>query len=136
MRVVLDTNVILSGLMRPDGTPGQLIRYWLAHEYTLVLSQELLKEVELALYYPKVRTRIRRNDAELNAFLSMLRLLTEQVAIADTHADVPADADDAKVLATLIASRADWLVTGDRDLPALRNIYPILTPAEFFQRFF
>jgi predicted nucleic acid-binding protein len=46
----------------------------------------------------------------------------------------PRDPDDIPVLATLIASEADMLVTGDRDLLALREEYPIETPAEFVRR--
>lgn len=136
MRVVFDTNVVLSGLMRPEGTPGRLISRWLAHDFVLVLSGPMLDELELALFYPRVRARIRSSDAELEAFLAMLQLITEQADISGTAVDVPSDPGDAKVLATLVAAKADWLVTGDRDLLALRDSYPILTPAEFLQRFF
>ncbi len=48
--------------------------------------------------------------------------------------EYPRDPDDVPVLATLIASGADILVTGDRDLLAPRGKYPIETPAEFVRR--
>jgi predicted nucleic acid-binding protein len=47
---------------------------------------------------------------------------------------VPRDPGDDPVLATLLAADADCLVSGDGDLLALRDRYPILTPAEFARR--
>ena len=47
---------------------------------------------------------------------------------------VPRDPKDNFILATLIAGKAEYLVTGDADLLALRDRYPVLTPAEFAQR--
>lgn len=47
---------------------------------------------------------------------------------------VPRDADDTLVVAPLVEGRADFLVTGDNDLLALRGAYPIETPAEFARR--
>jgi len=135
MRVVLDTNVLLSGLMLPASVPGQIIQHWLANDFKLVLSAAMLDEFAVALHYPKVRSRIHRSEAELNAFLTMLRLLAEEVEITGIQANVPADANDTIVLATLIAAQADWLVTGDKGLLALREDYPILTPAEFLNGF-
>jgi uncharacterized protein len=44
------------------------------------------------------------------------------------------DAADQQVLATLRAARADYLITGDKDLLALAEKYPILTPATFWAR--
>ena len=48
--------------------------------------------------------------------------------------NVPRDTDDTLILAPLVEGRADFLVTGDEDLLALRSIYPIETPAEFARR--
>ena len=53
---------------------------------------------------------------------------------AELNFKYPRDPDDIPVLATLIASGADLLVTGDRDLLVLREEYPIETPAEFIRR--
>jgi putative PIN family toxin of toxin-antitoxin system len=64
----------------------------------------------------------------------LLRFRAEVVDVKSTHAVVPNDADDAPVLATLIASGADILVSGDQDLLALRDDYAIETAAEFCRR--
>ena len=52
---------------------------------------------------------------------------------ACTDADLR-DAADQQVLGTLLAARADYLITGDKDLLALVGRYPIVSPAEFWER--
>jgi len=64
----------------------------------------------------------------------MLRFRAEVVGIEAAHAVVPHDADDVPVLAALIASDADILVSGDQDLLDLRNDCAIETAAEFCRR--
>lgn len=54
----------------------------------------------------------------------------------ETTAHVPRDAKDNMVLATLLASKSDCLVTGDLDLLTLADTYPIISPAEFVGRIF
>jgi len=62
-------------------------------------------------------------------------LKPQVVSIAGVEADVPADPDDNHLLATLIAGKADWLITGDSDFDELSGQYPIITPGEFVRRF-
>ena len=73
-------------------------------------------------------------SARIESFVRQLLLRVELVEVAGTAATVPADLNDAPILATLIASAADVLITGDGDLLALRGLYPTETPAEFAQR--
>jgi len=54
--------------------------------------------------------------------------------LRSTSVEVPRDPKDTPILATLIASGADALVSGDRDLLELRGKYPIQTPPEFVRR--
>ena len=134
MRLVLDTNVLLSALMRPAGVPARILEAWRARSITLVMSEAILEETAVAITSPKVRSRITLNDDELATFLAALRFEVELVDLTATEESVPADPKDEAVLATLIASKADYLVTGDHHLLALRDRHPILRPAEFVQR--
>ena len=63
----------------------------------------------------------------------MLRIDAAMLAQASTAG--LRDPNDLPVLALLVGSGADYLVTGDKDLPALADTYPILRPAEFVDRF-
>lgn len=134
MRVVLDTNVLLSGLMYPASTPGKVVHAWRVARFELVMTVEQLSEIGRVLNYPKIRKILGWDRATIEGFLKQLYLRTRLVDISGTAASVPADPGDNFVLATLIASQAECLVTGDADLLALRDRYPILTPAEFSQR--
>ena len=131
MRIVIDTNVWLSGLMSPSSIPGRVLRAALSGQVTPVLSEKLIQEISTALRYRSVRPRISLNDEELERYVTQLRYNTEVVRIERTRAKVPRDRKDDHVLAALLSSHADALVTGDQDLLTLRPRYPILTPREF-----
>lgn len=136
MRVVLDTNVWLSGLMLPASLPGQIVRAWRSARLALMLSDPLFEELSRALRYPKTRARMSLDDRELERWLAELRYLVEWVDLAATpSARVPRDRRDDPILTTLIASRADALVTGDRDLLDLAARFAILTPREFVDHY-
>lgn len=136
MRVVLDTNVWLSGLMLPASLPGQIVRAWRSSRLALVLSDALFEELSRALRYPKIRARLPLDDPELERWLAELRYLVEWADLTATPAvRVPRDHRDDAILTTFIASRADVLVTGDRDLLDLVARFAILTPREFVDRY-
>lgn len=134
MRVVIDTNVVLSGLIKPDSVPGHVLRAWRDGSFRFVLSEFLLEEIAVTLARPKIQALVPWPAAQINRFVLELRAFCDVVEPADLDFKYPRDPDDIPVLATLIASGADMLVTGDRDLLALREQYPIETPAEFVRR--
>lgn len=134
MRVVIDTNVWLSGLMLPGSVPGHIVRAASVAQITAVLSEPLLQELRLALHYRRIRPRIRLSDEEIERYLAELRYVAEMVDIAGSRARVPRDRRDDIVLATHLASGADFLLTGDDDLLSLRPAYSILTAREFYHQ--
>jgi uncharacterized protein len=134
MRVVIDTNVVLSGLIKPDSVPGHVLRAWRDGSFRFVLSEFLLEEIGVTLARPKIQALVPWPAAQINRFVLELRAFCDVVEPADLDFKYPRDPDDVPVLAALIASGADLLVTGDRDLLALRERYPIETPAEFVRR--
>jgi len=134
MRVVIDTNLWLSGLMVPGSVPGQIVRAASNAEITAVLSEPMFQELRLALQYRRVRPRIPLSDEELERYLAELHYVAEVVDIGGTAARVPRDRRDDIVLATFLASRADYLLTGDDDLLSLRSDHAILTAREFYDQ--
>jgi putative PIN family toxin of toxin-antitoxin system len=134
VKVVLDTNVLVSGLMLPDSVPGRIVAAWRGAQFELVLSEPLLDEIGRVLSYPKIQGRLRWGQDEIARFLLLLRFKADVVDIAGEKASVPRDPGDDPVLATLLAAGADCLVSGDGDLLALRDRFPIQTPAEFVRR--
>jgi putative PIN family toxin of toxin-antitoxin system len=134
MRVVIDTNLWVSGLMIPTSVPGRIVQAVARAEIVAVLSEPLWNELSAALHYRKLRARIALNDEELGRYLSELRYVAEMVDIAHAPAHVPRDRNDDTVLATYLASGADYLLTGDADLLALHPPHSILTAREFYEQ--
>ena len=134
MKVVLDTNVLVSGLMLPDSVPGRIVAAWRSAQIELAISEPLLDEIGRVLSYPKIQERLRWGQDEIARFLLLLRFKADVVDITGEKASVPSDPGDDPVLAALLAAGADCLVSGDGDLLALRDRFPILTPAEFARR--
>lgn len=118
MKVVLDTNILIFGIARPGGAPGRIVDAWLQGKFELVVSAALLEEFTQALRYPKVRKLLLANglsDEDLRDYLEILRVKTVTVDIADVALPLtPPDPRDRHVIAALVASGADFLVTGDR----------------------
>ena len=128
MRAVLDVNVLIAALLSPTGAPAQIVSRWLAGEFELVVSDNLLGELGRALAYPKLRARVAPEDAA--EFVSFLR----NTAI---HApDPPAprrrsrDPGDDSLLA-LAESEKAIVVSGDQHLLELADRFPVRSPRDF-----
>ena len=134
MKVVLDTNVLLSGLMVPEGTPGRIVAAWFDARFEVAMSLDQLAEIGRVLEYPKIRRKLGWDEERIELFIKQLYIRSEVVELGPISVQVPRDPDDAPILATLAAAKADVLVTGDGDLLALRTRFPIETPAEFVRR--
>ncbi len=134
MKVVIDTNILLSGLMLPNSIPGRIVQAWRDNRFELVLSQFQLDEIGRVLAYPKIQKRLKWDQAEITHFLQQLFLRSVYLGDIITVAEVPADANDNLILSAYLLAEAEYLVTGDRGILALREQYQILTAIEFAQR--
>lgn len=134
MRVVLDTNVLLSGLMFPDGAPGRVVAAWREARFDVVMSVHQLAEIGRALAYPRIRRVLGWDDQRIEKFIRQIYVRVQIVDLHGITVEVPADPDDAPILATPVAGKADVLVTGDGDLLALHERFAIQTPSEFVRR--
>lgn len=131
LRVVLDTNVLLSGLAYPASFPGRIVGAWKQGSLNLVLSRYLLDEMARVL--PRL-SRIALNQDEIRDLVDSFLFLAEIVEPAPIAEKNLRDAADTPILGTLLAAKADYLITGDKDLLALAHKYPIVAPAAFWQR--
>ena len=131
VRVVLDTNVLVSGLAFPDGLPGRIVSLWRGGSLDVVLSRYILEEMVRVL--PRLPQNKRSADelqALAESFVALAEIVEPDARIEGTLRD-PADQ---QILGTLRVSKADYLITGDKDLLALADEYPIVTPADFWLR--
>lgn len=130
MRVVLDTNVLLSGLAYPGSIPGLIVSRWRAGGLEVVLSHYILDELRRVL--PKLRHRHGLSDTEVADLVDCLAFECELVDPAGTPEPRLTDPWDQAILGTLRASGAGYLITGDKALLALNPPDPVLTPAQFW----
>ena len=111
MRAILDTNVLLSGLIRGDGTPGRVLDAWFDDRFVLLTHALQLDELRAVTRRPHIRNLIRPAEAG--------RLVNQIRANAELLSDLPRirrsdDPADDFLLAMSEAGAADYLVTGDK----------------------
>lgn len=119
MRVVLDTNVIISALARPASLPAQLLISWRKGQFTLLCCAEQLNEIRRVTRYVKVAALVSPSSAG-----RMVNQLRRDAAMIDHLPTIDRSPDpfDNYLLALAEAGDADFLVTGDKaDLLLLRN---------------
>ncbi len=131
MRAVLDANVLVSVLLSRRGAPAALVLAWLAGEFELVVSEQLLDELARVLAYPRVRARIAEREA--GAFIALLRRSATLHTDPSQPARLSRDTGDDYVLA-LAMSAAAAVVSGDEDLLVLAPGLPVFSPAEFLKQ--
>ena len=128
-RVAVDTGVLISHLLLPDSTPGQVVRR-AVNEAQLLASDDTLEELAEVLSRSKFDPYL--TIGERQEFLRLLLRIVERVPIIQS-VQACRDPGDDKFLELAVNGQADVLVTGDKDLLDLdpfRGI-PVLTPRAF-----
>jgi len=127
MRVVLDANVVISGIFW-SGPPQTILKRWLEGKLTLVMSAQILAEYQDVL---RRMTGSQGGDifAKWNHYLTELSEFVEPLPVAVLCRDV----GDQKYLEAAAGGRVHALISGDKDLAVLKVIegIPILTPKAF-----
>jgi len=111
MRVVLDTNILLSAIITSAGNPAAIVNAWLDGKFTLLTSVEHVDELRATLQKPRVAELIKPHKAG--------RLVNQIKKLAVDVGELPdversADPTDDFLLAISEAGQADYLVTGDK----------------------
>jgi len=119
VRVVLDTNVVASALLW-GGTPERLIELAGEGQLELVTSEALLAELGGILARPKFAEQLRRKNLFAVEIVARYQEIAETVTAEPTAEAALRDPDDAAVLACALAARADFIVSGDKDLLVLK----------------
>jgi putative PIN family toxin of toxin-antitoxin system len=131
MRLILDTNILISALLSPAGAPAKLLDAWERKTFTLVASDLLIAEFRHVAARPFFRARLRASAAELLAaglrdFSIYFRNLPS--------GPIARDPKDSYLLAMAEAGHADFLVTGDKELSLKHHKSTrIVTPAAMIE---
>lgn len=140
LRLVLDTNVVVAGLLW-NGPPRRLMELAIhsgeGQEVEFFSSAVLLDELAHTLAYAKFASRIAGFGSSISALVAQYTSLVTLVVPASVPRVVAADADDDHVIAAAVAARAELIVTGDRKhlLPiGLHRGIAIIEAAEALRR--
>ena len=136
MRAVIDTGVLVSALIRPHGTTGEVLRLLRDGRFTAVYSTDLLVEIIDVLGRPTLHSKYHIQPEDISVLINLIRLRGDLV-VPVRRVTACRDPKDDKFLEAAVAGEADCIVSGDADLLDLTPFedIPILRPAEFLVKF-
>lgn len=137
LRVVIDTNVIVSGILSRKGAPAEILNAWRERRFLLLISPAIVAEVRAVLRYPRIRKKYPLSDEEIDQLISLLEHDALLVSgSADVTASLPADPQDEMFLACALDGGVDVIISGDHhllDLGVYQDI-PIITARLFLEQ--
>jgi putative PIN family toxin of toxin-antitoxin system len=136
LRAVLDTNVVVSGLILSQGVPFEILEAWRRQAFVWVTSEAILAELVRVLQRPKFRDVYGIADSARERLAALIQASALIVPGHYAVSGVSADPDDDKFLACALEAQADCVVTGDKHLLSLHPYQglALLRPAEFLAR--
>jgi putative PIN family toxin of toxin-antitoxin system len=135
IRVVLDTNLFVSALIKPDSNPDRIFSLVRDEKVLLLISDAICNEITKVLFYPKIRKRLAASDEALLNFVELLRTVAIVTPGLLSLPLLAADPDDTKYLICAVEGRADYIISGDHHLTDLKIFQGIrvVTSAEFIE---
>ena len=130
---VLDVNILIAAVISPFGVAYPLLRAWQARQFVVVTSEHIIEEVDSKLRLKRIGGRYGVTHDEIEALQSLLRRHAIMVPLPVLLPVITGDPEDDAVLATARLGQADYLVTNDTGLLALRSYAGtrIVTPGAF-----
>lgn len=130
MKVVLDTNVLVSGLLNPHGTPGQIVRTVSSGALVVCYDARILAEYRGVL----LREKFAFPELYVNALIDQIRADGILAASKPLASPLP-DPQDEPFLEVALGAKADFLITGNlKDFPAkTRHGVSVVSPQDFIR---
>ena len=135
MKLILDTNTVLSALFKPQSRASAIIQMWRDDVFEWLSCDQQLEELTRVLARPKIITRIVGGPTTAQAFVQEMHAGCTLYPLVQPYASVCRDPKDDYLMALLIQARPMHLISGDKDLQVLNDKWPaILTATEFLDR--
>lgn len=136
IRAVFDTNVFISALFNPKRPPAQVLELALQGKIRLIVSPQLVEEIERVLTYPKVKKLLKKRQTTTGEVVEAIAKILKVAVLTPgdlTIEAVPDDPADDMVLACALEGKADFIISGDHQLLDLENYQgiKIVNPARF-----
>jgi len=136
MRVVVDMNVLISATIKPNSRLAQILVYLRNGMFEFLYFPEFLQEYTEVISRPRLWEKYQLDKEEIAAVVQVLENRGALVYVV-TQVDVCRDPDDNILLSLALDGKADYIVSGDKDLLDLVSFreIPIIKPAEFLAMF-
>ena len=133
-KAVVDTNVIMSGLIKAESIPGKILKAWREDKFILLLSPPIFEEISRIIRHPKVVKYHKLNEEEIQNLLLYLYSASQKTE-GKTKLNITKDPDDNIFLACAIEGNAEYVVTGDKAFLQLKEYegIKIITPSQFLK---
>lgn len=134
MKVVLDTNLLISAFITPNGEPAQVVKLLQSEDFYLLLSPDVFRELERVIQYPKLRKLYQYTDEQVEDFLEGIRRIAIWLEATETLSVVHNDESDNRFIELAVAGSARYIITGDKKhLLKIRRyqLIEIVSPTEF-----
>ncbi len=132
-KIVIDTNVFISALLNPLGTPKQVIEIAVNH-FTILQSESTYQELETRISKKKFDKYLEKNDR-----LDFLLAIKNKSSFIDIchQTIICSDSDDNKFLELAVSGIANYIITGDNDLLTIKSYQEIeiIKPINFLNLF-
>jgi len=132
MRVVIDTNVFISGIFF-SGPPHQILRAWQKRKLEFILSPDILEE------YRRVAEILRRKypEVDIDSILEMLTIEAELTTVPSLDENICTDPEDDKFIACALASKTKIIISGDKHLLQVNGYrgLKIISPRQFLNHY-
>jgi putative PIN family toxin of toxin-antitoxin system len=131
LRVVIDTNVLVSGTVNATTPPGRLLTIAGERGFELIVSGEIIDEYRRVMTRPSVVALHKQSPEQIERLLVRLRTIATIVAPRSQTRVVTSDRDDDKFVHAAVEGGAEFIVSGDRHLLNVRSHQgiEIVTPA-------
>jgi putative PIN family toxin of toxin-antitoxin system len=137
LRVVLDTNFLVSSLLNKTGAPARLIDAWRAGAYLLVTSPPIMAEIKAVLELPRIREKYALTAHDIRQVFDLLEkdaiLVPGRLHVGNV---IPQDPTDHIFLSCALEAGADVIISGDHHLLSLKVFegIPIMPVVQFLER--
>jgi len=123
IKVVLDTNIFVSGILNSKGAPGQVLKAWHENKFVLTTSKPIIKEIKQVLNSAKIQEFLIKHNVvkeDLNDFFSTLSFNALVVKPSFKLDIIKEDPADNKFLECALMVKAEYIVSGDKHLLKLK----------------
>jgi putative PIN family toxin of toxin-antitoxin system len=134
LRVVLDTNIFVSGFISSLGNPARILRLWQCGDIDVLVSAETVVELARVLKTSAtLRRRFQYTDTEVGRYIDLIEKVATLIIPQRTVEVVHEDPDDDKFVGLALEGQAKYLISGDPHLLNLGQVQTvvILTPRAF-----